>query len=559
MTDLGALTQTIPVFSVFLLYCLAGSVYLRWLMPLLNGSANRLAVAMLLAQLVLVGLGFFHQPATNFDSWLWGLDTEYNAFSTLATIQFALVGLLAILTGAIWPAAPAWRRLYFAGLGLLFVILAYDEYHGLRSGLTGWQIPYVGLGLGVASATALIASRSPRDGPRRMYICFLAGLALSSAGAIFLDAAPCSQGALGPWRINIEECYRIIVPIEEILEVQGIWLTLVAVLGHFSVAAPAPSRPARALLYALPFVCGLALIANSLAPRVESRLLAQSSHVQFRSDIALRAFHIDRFANDLALRLYVSAPQAAYLGLGYSIHLVDQVSGESVAGSDEWADLQHSVWLFGANYSPLYRQRLSLSVSPEAPVNRAYWIVLTLWRRSQDEFKRQKILSSDLQLLDDRQVVLQELVLSAPPALNTGPPASPVAVFDNGFTLETMELPKRARIGDFMPVAVSWSSAAKSDDSYIQFLHLGHDDSGAWWVYDQEPLGPRLPTRLWYTGLADSETWQAPLPADLAPGRYTAFTGLYRASDNERVNSIDADGNSFLDARVPLASLLIET
>ena len=70
----------------------------------------------------------------------------------------------------------------------------------------------------------------------------------------------------------------------------------------------------------------------------------------------------------------------------------------------------------------------------------------------------------------------------------------------------------------------------------MQFLHLGHEETGATggcmtscpWVH-------RLPTRLWYKGLADSEVWQVPLPADLAPGRYEVFTGLYRSRDLERV------------------------
>ena len=83
-------------------------------------------------------------------------------------------------------------------------------------------------------------------------------------------------------------------------------------------------------------------------------------------------------------------------------------------------------------------------------------------------------------------------------------------------------------------------------------------ESGAWFVYDHQPLGPRLPTRLWYSGLADSETWQAPLPADLAPGRYSVFTGLYRARDQERIPASGAEGTPWLDARVPLGSLLVE-
>ena len=92
----------------------------------------------------------------------------------------------------------------------------------------------------------------------------------------------------------------------------------------------------------------------------------------------------------------------------------------------------------------------------------------------------------------------------------------------------------------------------------MQFLHLGHESSGEWWVYDQQPLGARLPTRLWYKGLADSETWQVPLPADLAPGRYRVFTGLYRTRDLERIPANDAGGSPFPDARVPLGSLTIE-
>ena len=73
-----------------------------------------------------------------------------------------------------------------------------------------------------------------------------------------------------------------------------------------------------------------------------------------------------------------------------------------------------------------------------------------------------------------------------------------------------------------------------------------------------DPLGARLPTRLWYSGLADSETWTVPLPADLAPGIYSVYTGIYRIGDRERAGASDAEGKPYLDARVPLGQLLIE-
>ena len=94
--------------------------------------------------------------------------------------------------------------------------------------------------------------------------------------------------------------------------------------------------------------------------------------------------------------------------------------------------------------------------------------------------------------------------------------------------------------------------------NYVQFLHLGHVDSGKWWVYDQQPLGPRMPTRLWYSGLADSEVWAAPLPADLTSGEYAVFTGLYRLSDQQRLPVKGKDGIPFVDARVPLGFLTLE-
>ena len=92
----------------------------------------------------------------------------------------------------------------------------------------------------------------------------------------------------------------------------------------------------------------------------------------------------------------------------------------------------------------------------------------------------------------------------------------------------------------------------------MQFLHFVNEENGTLWNHDQQPLGSRLPTRLWYRGLADTETWQVPVPADLEPGKYRVFTGLYRAGDQQRVPAVDADGTPFVDARVPLGVLTIE-
>ena len=143
--------------------------------------------------------------------------------------------------------------------------------------------------------------------------------------------------------------------------------------------------------------------------------------------------------------------------------------------------------------------------------------------------------------------------------MSAASPTIPVAVFDNGFTLDAVDMPERARPGETMTMR-SLLGAAKSrggEDPVHSSLHLGNAESGEWWVHDQQPLGARLPTRLWYSGMHDSETWQVPLPDDLSPGHYTVFTGLYRMRDVERVPATDKDGMLWTDARIPLGILTI--
>ena len=134
----------------------------------------------------------------------------------------------------------------------------------------------------------------------------------------------------------------------------------------------------------------------------------------------------------------------------------------------------------------------------------------------------------------------------------------PRAVFDNDLALDAVDLPERTRAGDSFSIAFGWRAGKEGAEDYAQFLHFVHQETGAWWGYDQQPLGARLPTRLWYEGLADVERWEVPLPPDLAPGRYDLFTGLYRLSDLEPLPASDGEGAPITDSRVPLGSVTVE-
>ncbi len=522
------------------------------LIPRLSPSAKRLASGMLAAQVLVIVASLGSQPSSDFERWLWDFHEEWNIPATLASVQLAVVGGLGLVGAWLARGRPALLHVYLVAVGLIFMFLALDEFLALHEFIPDWETRYIALGATVVVATIVVALRSPRRS-WLWHFCLLTGLGISAAGALVLNTLPIPCGSMG--FLRFDGCLEFFF-LEESCELLGIWLALVAILGLFSDAAPMPKPRVGRLLYMLPGLWILVLVLNAFVPRLEIAFLANAASVEFETGIHLHGYHIERRADDYIVRLYASASQQNYMGLGYSIHLVDQVNGDSVASRDEWADRQHGVWLLGPKYVPTYRQWMEVKIALNAPTNRALWVVLTLWRKGDGDFVRQKILASDHKQLHETQVVLGELVLPATSAASST--TVPLAVFDNGFTLETVDLPERAKAGETLSIPLAWISDEDGHEDHTQFLHLGHEESGDWWVYDQQPLGDRLPTRLWYSGLGENEVWQVRLPSDLAPGQYEVFTGLYRTRDRERVSAKDADGQRWLDGRVSLGILMME-
>ena len=539
---------------VFLLLYVPVGLFTYWrLFPRLLPSAKLLAIVLLAAQMLAIGVSLYLQPGSSFEVWLWDLHGEWNIPATLASTQLALVGAVALLTAWFARERPVWQRIYMVGICVVFVILALDEYYMVHEHIQGWYAVYIALGASLVVATLALALRSPRRA-WIWHVCLLGGLAISALGAIHIERFGSICGDFG--LLYIDECpSNAIWPWEEYLEFLGIWLTLLAMLGHFSDVFPSPQVRVQRALFAFPALWILVLVLSAaMQPIARQVSFHQPAAVEFESGESLHAYRIEQEEIGFAFHIYLSPAGWDFNGLGYSISLVDQVSGNVVANRDRYANVRLEFYL-GPGYAPVYRQWTRIAIPPGTPVNRALWVLLTLWRRQGGEFRRQEVLASDHQLLDETQVVLGELVL---PAVSDNTRVAPVAVFDNGFTLESVDLPERGRPGEVMTIPFTWRSEVAGDEDHVQFLHLGHAESGEWWIYDQHPLGRRLPTRLWYSGLEDRETWQVPIPADLAPGSYNIFTGLYRARDNVRVPVSDAEGRPWVDARVSLGILTLD-
>ena len=474
---------TIRVF-LLLLFVPIGLIIYRLLIPRLSTTTARLASVMLAAQVLLIVLSLEIRPTSRYEAWLWDLDNEHNIPSTLASTQLALVGAVAMMTAWLAKDRLAWQRLYLVGIGLVFIFLAEEEYLSLyRSSAPSWHMSYFVLGFTIAVSTVVVALRSPRR-TWVWHIIFLIGIALIALGGIVIDDTPPICGNLGILRLD--RCFELDF-FDEPLESLGSWLALTAMLGQFSDAMPRVKLLIRAVLYALPALWILILFFNSLLPRLEFPLLAQPGSVQFESGYYLNGYRIESTEKAALIRLYGFANQFDSAGLqDYCLDLLDQISGKPVVRGCARRDQQHGMWLFGPAYSPLYRQWIEIKIPPQTPRNRALKVLLKIRRPLDGGTVRLKVLASDLPLQDQTRVVLGELVV---PTISTFATTDPVAVFDNGFSLQVFHMPERARAGGALPITFSWRSDSRGFEDHVQFLHLGHEKRGEWWVHDQQPLG----------------------------------------------------------------------
>ncbi len=515
---------------------------------------QRMATVMLLVQIPL--LLFALDSAENYHYWgvLWHYDVENNIPSALSSTMLATAGGIALAVAWIGRRRRGWQRAYFLGIGLLLLAMGADEYYELFKRIFGeyrlnlWERGYLVLGVGAAAATSLMAYASQRR-ERLWHGATLAGLALVGAGGLLLDSAPLFCGIEGVFRqAGCDKPYAL----EEVMEHLGGWLILVGMLGSFATLRPQPSPGLRRGIAAIPLLWLLLIPLNAQVARLELQGGVQPATVRFAGDITLQGYEFAAVGdNAINLSLYFSAPQVEYTQLRYFlVDLVDQVSGESSFRYVADLDLLHSVLPFGAAFTSVYRQRHEIRYRDFVPPNRAHWVVLG----AVDVNALRHLDSSDLRQLNDKQVILGEFLAPAPAA---DLPATVLAKFDEGFTLVDIELPDHAQPGDRLEVPITWHSAAEASHEYTQFLHFVHEETGLQWGHDQPPLGNRLPTRLWYAGMLDTETWLLTVPDDAPPGEYAVYSGLYSLRDMQRLSAKDAAGIAFADARAPLGNVRI--
>ena len=223
-----------------------------------------------------------------------------------------------------------------------------DEFFSWKFSSAYWKQQYVVVGTLVATWTLIVAISSAKI-ERTLFVCLITGLAIIAIGTVIIDEFPRPCGGIGPLRFF--GCIRVYV-IEEALEFLGSWLALVALLGQFSVAAPSPTQGTRLALFSMPLMWIVIISIFSPSKKIEVSTPDTPASVEFVSGVKLYGYRTSKegIPTSIILRLPDDSDES---GMGFPLHLLDQLRGDSVAERNDIVDRKDIVWPKRRGYVPL--------------------------------------------------------------------------------------------------------------------------------------------------------------------------------------------------------------
>jgi hypothetical protein len=111
--------------------------------------------------------------------------------------------------------------------------------------------------------------------------------------------------------------------------------------------------------------------------------------------------------------------------------------------------------------------------------------------------------------------------------------------------------------GDKLLLTLYWAADELVEADYTVFTHLLGPDGGLVAQQDNPPVRGTRPTSSWDAGELVEDTYEIPLPADLATGDYRLNVGMYRWDTLERLEVLDGEGVRLPDDQMVLTSLQV--
>jgi hypothetical protein len=151
------------------------------------------------------------------------------------------------------------------------------------------------------------------------------------------------------------------------------------------------------------------------------------------------------------------------------------------------------------------------------------------------------------------QIGLGALAVTVPYRQFTAPPTGRVLGADLGpITLYGLTLPADSQAGGSLPLTLVWRADETPTASYHVFVHMHGPDGALAAQSDGVPADWTRRTPGWLRGEFVADARLLPLPAELAPGPYELFAGLYDPATGARLTT-----PAFPDGRIRLGTLQV--
>jgi len=116
--------------------------------------------------------------------------------------------------------------------------------------------------------------------------------------------------------------------------------------------------------------------------------------------------------------------------------------------------------------------------------------------------------------------------------------------------------PTRQQAGEMLTIMLNWQVEREELPDYTVFIHLIAPDGTLAAQQDSAPVGGFRPTSTWSIGEVIHDRHGLLLPADIEPGEYALWTGLYDGATGERLPVRLPDGNA--DDHILLGTVEVE-
>lgn len=151
------------------------------------------------------------------------------------------------------------------------------------------------------------------------------------------------------------------------------------------------------------------------------------------------------------------------------------------------------------------------------------------------------------------------LCLYASPETSEAPETTEVsnATFGDAIHLDSYAIsPTCQQAGEMLTIALDWQTEKGELPDYSVFIHLFASDGTLAAQQDSAAVGGFRPTSTWTTGEVIRDRHGLLLPADLEPGEYALWAGLYDGATGERLPVRLTDGSA--DDHVLLGTVEVE-